>query len=212
MFRNIFYFFRAVFTNFNNKKIKVRLSTRIRNRHSFDGYNKIGKRTYIKGHIGAYTYIGDDCTIYGTVGKFTSISNNVRVIPALHPVDLVSTSPCFYSKAKQNNVSFYKNDKEYIDEKMVTIGNDVWIGDTVLIKGGVTIGDGAIIGMGSVVTKDVEPYTIVGGAPAKVIRKRFDDDTIKKLHKSQWWNKDFDYYKNNSELFLNVDQFKEMFK
>ena len=210
MFRSVFYFFRALFTNINSKKIKVKLSTRIRYAHSFDGYNKIGKRTYIKGHVGMYSYIGNNCEITGKIGKFCSISNNVRCIPASHPVDMVSTSPCFYSKAKQNNISFYKGEKNYIDEKEVTIGNDVWVGDSVLIKGGVKIGDGAVIGMGSVVSKDVEPYSIVGGRPAKLIRKRFDDQTIDLLLKSKWWDNNPEFYKQHSKQFLDIEEFKKI--
>jgi len=68
------------------------------------------------------------------------------------------------------------------------IGNDVWIGYDAVIMGGVTIGDGAIIGTRAVVTKDVEPYSIVGGVPAKEIRKRFTPEIIKKLMEIQWWN------------------------
>lgn len=75
----------------------------------------------------------------------------------------------------------------------IKIGNDVWIGYEAVILSGVTIGDGAIIGSRAVVTKDVAPYTIVGGIPARVIRKRFDDEKISKLLHLKWW--DWDYYK-----------------
>ena len=74
--------------------------------------------------------------------------------------------------------------------KKVMIGNDVWIGDNVLIKGGVTIGDGAVIGMGSIVTKDGGPYTVVAGIPAKIIRYRFDEQTIARLQQSRWWERE----------------------
>ena len=74
----------------------------------------------------------------------------------------------------------------------MVIGNDVWIGYEAVIMPGVKIGDGAIVGTRSVVTKDVQPYTIVGGAPAKPIRKRFDGATIEKLEALRWWDWDFD--------------------
>lgn len=207
MFRAIFYFFRAIFININFKKIKISLSSRIRNRKSFGGFNKVGKHTYLKGYLGRYSYIGCNCNIVGKVGKFSSISNNVNCVAASHPLDLVSTSPSFYSKEGQNKAVFYKGDKKLIEEKGVEIGNDVWIGENVLIKGGVKIGDGAVIGMGAVVTKDVEPYSIVGGCPAKLIRKRFDDETINLLIKSKWWDRDIKYFKENSNLFLDVEKF-----
>ncbi len=81
----------------------------------------------------------------------------------------------------------------------IVIGNDVWIGYEAVILSGVTIGDGAVIGSRAVVTKDVEPYTIVGGVPAKPIRKRFDEQMIKKLEKIGWWNWDEEQIRQNLE-------------
>jgi acetyltransferase-like isoleucine patch superfamily enzyme len=91
----------------------------------------------------------------------------------------------------------------------VVIGNDVWIGRDVLILSGVTIGDGAIIGARSVVAKDVSPYSIVAGNPARETRKRFPDDTIAKLIKMEWWNWDIQRIKENLPLLLsnNVKEF-----
>ena len=211
MFRSIYYFVKALCINLFVKKVKVSLSSRIRSKHSFFGYNKIGKKTYLNGHIGRYSYIGTNCVIVGEVGKFTSISNNVRCVVASHPIDLVSTSPSFYSKQKSNLCSFYKEDENLVSDKAVTIGNDVWIGENVLIKGGVKIGDGAVIGMGSVVTKDVEPYSVVGGCPAKEIKKRFGQKTIEFLINFEWWNKDDKFFKEHSNLFLNPQEFEKYF-
>lgn len=81
----------------------------------------------------------------------------------------------------------------------ISIENDIWIGDDVKVMSGVTIGTGSVIATGSVVTKDVEPYSIVGGVPAKLIKKRFDDKTIERLLKSEWWNlsnKELEQYKD----------------
>ena len=89
----------------------------------------------------------------------------------------------------------------------VNIGNDVWIGDNVYILAGVKIGNGAIIAMGAVVTRDVEPYTIVGGVPAKVIRKRFNDEQIKKLEEIKWWNKSTDWILEHIEDFEDIEKF-----
>ena len=95
-----------------------------------------------------------------------------------------------------------------MEDKNTFIGNDVWIGQNVIVKQGVSIGTGAVIGMGSIVTKNVEPYSIVAGCPAKEIRKRFDEITVKKLLESNWWNyKDEDLFKyakffNDPEKFI----------
>jgi acetyltransferase-like isoleucine patch superfamily enzyme len=119
---------------------------------------------------------------------------------------MVSTSPVFYAQKNIFQKVFYKTEFQEFDS--VEIGNDVWIGSHALIKGGVTIGNGAIIGAYSIVTKDVEPFTIVAGNPAHVIRKRFHNDEINFLQKIQWWNlsdqklKEYGKYFNNMELFL----------
>ena len=209
MLRSIFYCIKALLININCKKIKVSLSARIRNRKSFDGFNKVGKKSYLKGHLGKYSYIGQNCEIYGSVGKFCSISNNVKCVVGKHPLEFVSTSPSFYSKLKSNNITFCKKEEYNGIEEGVIIGNDVWIGENVLIKGGVKIGDGAVIAMGSVVVKDVEPYSILGGNPAKLIRMRFDDETIARVKQSEWWNKDILYFKEHQKEFLNPTTFNK---
>ena len=93
----------------------------------------------------------------------------------------------------------------------MTIGNDVWIGQSTIILSGVTIGDGAIIGANSLVTKDVKPYAVVGGNPAKLIKYRFDEDTIDKLLKIKWWDWSIDKIIHNRHL-LNSDDFEKLFE
>ena len=95
------------------------------------------------------------------------------------------------------------------DEYSIIIGNDVWIGDNVLIFEGIRIGDGAIIAAGAVVTKDVDPYAIVGGVPAKLIRKRFTQDQIDFLRAFKWWNKPESWIKSNVEDFTNIEVFMQ---
>ncbi len=89
----------------------------------------------------------------------------------------------------------------------ITIGNDVWIGSGAYIKSGIVIGDGAVIGAGAVVTKDVEPYAIVGGIPAGVIRYRFSREQIECLLKSRWWENDLNWFQKNAEYFTDIDGF-----
>ena len=93
----------------------------------------------------------------------------------------------------------------------VVIGNNVWIGDKATILPGVSIGDGAVIAANAVVTKDVPPYAIVGGVPAKVIGYRYDEDTIDFLLKVKWWNKDKKWFKEHWELLCDIDKMKTYF-
>ncbi len=141
--------------------------------------------------MGKFSYCGYDCWIIDAeIGSFCSISNNVRIGGPAHPMSWVSTSPVFH---KGSNI-FGKNFSEHEFEPMrrTYIGNDVWIGENAIIKAGVTISDGAVIGAGSVVTHDVGPYEIWAGNPARIIRKRFDDEKIESLIELKWWDKDDD--------------------
>ncbi len=125
------------------------------------------------------------------IGKFCSIACGVKFLftSANHTMRSLSTYPfpIFFEEWGLDA----KNICDAWDNKGdIVVGNDVWIGYEAVILSGVTIGDGAIIGSRAVVTKDVAPYTIVGGVPAKPIRKRFDEETIAKLEQIQWWNRD----------------------
>lgn len=141
-------------------------------------------------NLGNYSYIAKNSSIsYCTIGKFCSIGPNFCCGLGVHPTNGVSTSPMFYSTAKQNGVSLCK-ENIFEESKQTAIGNDVFIGANVTVLDGITIGDGAIVGAGAVVTKDVPPYAIVAGVPAKIIRYRFDEKTIDALLKIQWWKDD----------------------
>jgi acetyltransferase-like isoleucine patch superfamily enzyme len=136
-----------------------------------------------------HSFCGYDCTIVNcNIGAFSSISNNVVIGGAKHPMEWVSTSPVFSSRKDSVKKKYSMHDKG--ETPKTYIGNDVWIGERALIKAGITVGDGAVIGMGSVVTKDVPPYAIVAGCPARTIRKRFNDDIIDKLLTIKWWTFD----------------------
>lgn len=130
-----------------------------------------------------FDFIGDRLCI----GKFCQIATGVRFIMngANHALDGISTYPFKIFGKNWSNAQL-----NVVNKGDTVIGNDVWIGNSATIMQGIKIGHGAIIGANSLVTKDVEPYTIVGGNPAKEIRKRFDDETSKYLLELAWWDWD----------------------
>lgn len=174
----------------------------------------LGKHTnvvapYFLHHVslGNYSYIARNSHIsHCTIGKFCSIGPNFCCGLGIHPTNGISTSPMFYSTAKQNGVSFCGEDKVQ-EFAQTTIGNDVFIGANVTVLDGVTIGDGAVIGAGAVVTKDIPPYAIVAGVPAHIIRFRFDDKTIDNLLRKQWWNSTKEELRNIEQHFFNVEEY-----
>ena len=137
--------------------------------------------------IGRYSYCGQDCTILETnIGAFTSIADHVTIGGVKHNFNLIATSKVF----QRGRNPFGKSIADFPAQPMVTttIGNDVFIGKDSFVSAGVQIGTGAIVGMGSIVTKDVPPYAIVAGVPAKVIGHRFPEDTRKALLATGWWD------------------------
>ncbi len=148
-----------------------------------------GNRTAISNSsIGRYSYLAGNNRIFNTsIGSFCSIAENVCIGHAEHPYQQFSTSPIFYKKDNPfgTNKFFQKETNEF---STTIIGNDVWIGYNAYIRSGVTIGNGCVIGTGAVVTKNIEPYTIIAGVPAKTLKKRFDDKTILKLENDKWWD------------------------
>jgi len=152
--------------------------------------------------IGSYTFINKYCLIEKnthSIGRFCSIAYNVKIGLGNHPIQWASTHPFAYDKKYG-----FLHESITFDEKIIRpciIGNDVWIGANAIILAGVQIGDGAIIGANSVVTKDVEPYSIVIGNPAKLHRYRFDEDIRVNLLKIKWWDWDDELIKANINLF-----------
>lgn len=148
--------------------------------------------------IGAFTTfdgdVGDGLIRNVKIGRYCSVAKHVDIGLPQHPVDWLSICPRQYFRNFKNWSGITGKNVEVCsfsgEAKMTEIGNDVWIGDHAVIMGGVKIGDGAIVAAGAVVTKDVPPYAIVGGVPAKVIKYRFDETTICRLLELQWWKYD----------------------
>lgn len=158
-----------------------------------------------------HSFCGYDCEIANTdIGSFCSIANGVVIGGGMHPVDWVSTSPVFYEGRDSVKAKFSKHERNPV--KKTLIGHDVWIGQNALIKQGVKIGTGAVIGMGSIVTKDVEPYSIMVGNPAKLMRKRFNADVIEGLLESEWWLFEDIFLTENAKYFKNPEEFLSRLK
>ncbi|QUC06111.1 CatB-related O-acetyltransferase [Aggregatibacter sp. oral taxon 513] len=151
--------------------------------------------------IGDYSYLHKGMFKNTKIGRYCSIATGVKIGLDNHPINWLSTHPFQYADSYTNFLP-----------KRTHIGNDVWLGADVIILSGLTIGDGAIIGAGSVVTKDIPPYAIAVGAPAKVIKYRFEQDIISKLLKLKWWelgyqdlqNVDFD------NIYTAIEQIKRI--
>lgn len=196
--------------------------------------NSLIKRTYFEGKnmIGENSKILDSYVGYGTyfnaennlnlikIGKYCSIGSRLNIVIGQHKVQKnVSTFPGFYSidheyKNKLGICYTKKNkfeEKKIVDGKYnIVIGNDVWIGSDVKIFQGIKIGDGAVIGTGALVTKNVESYSIVGGIPAKLIRKRFSQEDEKFLLRLKWWDKGEPWIKEYGDYFDDIDELKKV--
>lgn len=186
------------------------------------GHNVLFQNVYCcECEIGEFSYIQKNSCLYKTkVGKFCSIADYVKTGFGNHPTDMVSTYPSFYYDTyNELKFSFYKGmPKTELLRKteggkfVVEIGNDVWIGSHVLILDGVAIGDGAVVAAGAVVTKNVEPYAIYGGVPAKLIKYRFTPETIEKLLKTKWWDKGEKWIQEHNEDFEDVERFTKLYE
>jgi acetyltransferase-like isoleucine patch superfamily enzyme len=164
---------------------------------SFEAPTTLARGRAAKLKIGAWSYIQAGVWMGGavTIGRYCSIAENVIMVPPTHPTHFLSTSTAQYQRRQfdywmKEGLPLTKKIIKPYRPATVIIGNDVWIGRGVVIMNGISVGDGAIIGAGSVVTKDVPPYAIVGGIPAKLIRMRFAKELIHRMLEVKWWQYD----------------------
>ena len=178
---------------------------------TFGKYNIIGSHCMVVNTtLGDFSYINSySYVLHSTIGRYCSIGPNVKIAPGKHPASIfVSTHPVTFD----NQANFLKNyclEPKFKNYQPVTLGNDVWIGANCIIVDGVNIANGAIIAANSVVIKDVGAYEIVGGNPAIFIKKRFDEEQIKYLQETQWWNNDEAWMQVNISKFWNIKHFME---
>ena len=169
----------------------------------------VGNNTHlIDCSVANHTLIGAESRYVNCeIGSFCSFGEfNIVGLPS-HPIHFVSTSPAFYSIDHKTCRLKLAKKKNFNDSVMKTvIGNDVWIGSRVTVIGGVRIGTGAIVAAGALVTKDIPPYAIVGGVPAKVIKMRFDQQYIDFLLELSWWDKSEIWLSDNALLFLDIEK------
>ena len=205
-------FLKRKILNWKYRKKHVILSrgTNISMSSKFEGYNTIGDNTVFSGTMGYCSYIGCDCNISADIGKYCSIASGVKTAIGTHPTrNWVSTHPSIYAINNPVNKS-YVNENRFDEEiKSIHVGNDVWIGTGAIILGGVSIGDGAIIAAGAVVVKDIPPYAIVGGVPARIIRYRFKEDDIKCLLDLKWWDKEDSWIREHINEFIDIEYLKK---
>lgn len=205
----------------HSKKVIVRRGCRIHNDCSIEGNIFLDKGTKLFNCIvGRGTYFSRNCRLEKChIGRFCSFGEGVKVVIGQHPTNLyVSTSPFFYSNrfkkiglrgpAKSN---FEEHKYADANGHYVVIGNDVWVASNVLLMEGITIGDGAIVAAGAVVTKDIDPYTIVGGVPAKIIKKRFSEEEIIRIMSTRWFDLPITIIQENISAFESYASFISLF-
>lgn len=190
----------------------IKENSRLRN-VTFEDYNEIGIYNFIENsHFGSYSYTGQFCFIQNTIlGKFVNIAAEVRIGPTNHPMERASLHHFTY---RGRMYGFDENDDaEFFkarESRTTYIGHDTWMGHGAIILPGVKVGNGSVIGSGAIVTKDVPPYAIVVGVPAKIIRYRFSQDVIDKLEEIKWWDWDYEKLKEYYYDFrLPIEEFLE---
>lgn len=189
LYLNLKRYFRHLLQKHANQSCKIHPGAFIDRDSKIDKYNVLFKNSkIINSTIGSHTYLQENAIINSTdAGKFCSFGSNVYIGLPRHKLDGVSTHPAFYLFNTPLVKKFCMNNN-FIPNPRTKIGHDVWIGFGACIIAGLSIGTGCVIGAGAVVTKNVPPYAIVGGVPAKIIRYRFNKKTRKEIISTKWWN------------------------
>lgn len=140
-------------------------------------------------HIGKYSRVQINAKMgYTTMGNFSAVGRDSVFGPGQHPTYFLTTNSIFYKRGNWGFRDEWCKEIDFEENARINIGNDVWIGRHAMVMNGVTIGDGAIVAAGAIVTKDIPPYAIAGGIPAKVIKYRFSPEIIERLLEIKWWN------------------------
>lgn len=160
-----------------------------------------------------YTYVMERCDIiYSAIGKFSNIASDVRINPGNHPIEWVSQHHFLYRLQKygfadEDNASFFG----WRRLQKVTIGHDTWVGHKAIILPGVSVGNGAVIAAGAVVTRDVKPYSVVAGVPARPLRSRFPEPVWRVLEEMAWWDWDHQTIKARIDDFYDIRRFISLY-
>ncbi|MDJ0623217.1 MAG: DapH/DapD/GlmU-related protein [Desulfocapsaceae bacterium] len=177
-------------------------------------YTEVGANVRLQEvHLDDYSYVVDRSdVIYTDIGKFVNIASDVRINPGNHPMEWVSQHHFLY-RIKQYGLGEEDNQPFFNWRRLqrVTIGHDVWIGHKAIVLPGVTVGNGAVVAAGAVVSRDVKPYSVVGGVPAKPLRSRFPEPIWRCLEEIQWWNWDHETIKERLDDFYDIRRFLDLY-
>ncbi len=198
-----------------HKRVLIDLSAYCDRETTFEGYNRVTSGAHLyQSRLGLASYVGARARLSNTlVGRFSCIGPEVETVVGAHPTtDFASIHPAFFSTRAQAGFTFVSRDlypeygeRRYREDFYFEIGSDVWIGHGSRLMQGIRVGHGAVVAAGSVVTKDVSPYMVVAGVPARPLRQRFPEATIQRLLAAAWWDMDFNKIALLAPFFSRAD-------